>query len=143
MIIRIIKRLPWIVVGAAAGYLLDPVSGRGRRARLKDQAAARISDMMDAVGKKTRYEAGRARGVAHEILHSDQQPADDQQLLQKVRSEAVGVVPGSVSHIQIDVDDGVVTLTGISDDRARERDLIRRIRDVTGVRDIRNELIPD
>lgn len=143
MMIRAIKRLPWIVIGFAVGYLLDPVSGRSRRARFRDQTAARISDMMDTAGKKTRYEAGRARGVAHEMLRSDQQPADDQQLLQKVRSEAVGMVPGSVNHIQIDVDDGVVTLTGISDDRAREHDLIRRIRDVTGVRDIRNELIPD
>ncbi len=141
--IRTIKRLPWIVAGVGLGYLLDPVSGRGRRARLGDQAAARMSDLMETIGKKARYEAGRAKGAAHEMLRSDQPPADDQELLQKVRSEAVGMVAGSVGHIQIDVDDGVVTLTGISDDRARERDLIRRIRDVTGVRDIRNELIPD
>lgn len=58
------------VTGAAAGalaqYLTDPRAGRSRRARLRDQGAARARDGRDALGRKIRYQRGRVKGLLHE-----------------------------------------------------------------------------
>jgi osmotically-inducible protein OsmY len=132
----------WFAVGALVTYLFDPVSGRGRRSRLFDQTRARVDDAVDEVGARARYQAGRARGVVHETMHREEPPRTDEQLLQKVRSEAVGMVPGSTAHVEVRVDDGVVRLIGHSRDQMQERELIERIQDVTGVREVRNELVP-
>jgi osmotically-inducible protein OsmY len=138
---RYIGRIFWIGVGAAIAYLWDPVSGRSRRARLEDQIAADVRDRADAIRKKARYQAGRAKGVAYETLTSEEPPRDDHELLQKVKSEAVGMVPGSLDHVDVRVDDGIVYLLGESTDTARERELMERVRDVIGVREVRNELV--
>jgi gas vesicle protein len=55
------------VMGAALQYLYDPTSGRSRRARLRDQAMARMRDVTRTMGRKIRYQRGRLRGVAHEM----------------------------------------------------------------------------
>jgi hypothetical protein len=64
------------VMGATLQYLYDPTSGRSRRARLRDQAAARARDVTRAIGRKIRYQRGRLRGVAHEM--STDWKSDDQ-----------------------------------------------------------------
>lgn len=138
---RHVRRMFWIGVGAAIAYLWDPVSGRSRRARLKDQMAAEVRDAAGAIRKKARFQAGRAKGAVYEALATEEPPRDDRELLQKVRSEAVGRVPGSLDHVDVRVDDGVVYLLGESTDTARERELVERVRDVTGVREVRNELV--
>ena len=137
---RLISRAFWMAVGAVIAYLFDPVSGRSRRARLSDQAAARVRDLFDAAGKEARYQAGKVKGVVHEITTTDEAPASDEDLLQKIRSEAVGPAPGSFSHVDIEVEDGTVRLTGTSTDAAAEEDLIGRIRRVAGVESVENEL---
>lgn len=128
--------------GAVAAYLFDPNSGRGRRARLSDQAKARGRRTMQEVEKRTRYEAGRAQGLLHEMRAGVDYPADDAELLQKVRSEAVGPSPIGTSDIEIHVDDGEVVLRGTARDPDAVGDLVDRIRDVAGVRAVRNELTP-
>ena len=49
--------------GAALMYLFDPERGRGRRARLSDQAAGRINRLGRAAGAKTRHLRNRAQGL--------------------------------------------------------------------------------
>jgi osmotically-inducible protein OsmY len=139
--IRSLGRLFWIGVGAIGAYLFDPVSGRSRRARLQDQLAAQVRDVRDEAVKKTRYEAGRVKGRLYEAARSETPPATDAELLQKVRSEAIGRVPGSTDHIDVRVDDGVVILEGESRDHSQERELMTRIGNVTGVREVRNQLV--
>jgi len=137
---KTIKRSPWLAMGAGLGYLFDPVSGKGRRARLRDQIAARFRHLADFIGRKARYQMGRLWGGVYEAVSADTDwPRDDEHLLQKVRSEAVGPTQG-VDHIEISVENGVVTLEGTSRDRVREQELIDRIMAVTGVRSVRNEL---
>jgi osmotically-inducible protein OsmY len=138
---RYVRRMFWMGVGAAIAYLWDPVSGRSRRARLGDQMAAEVRDAANAIQKKARYQAGRAKGVVYETLTTEEPPRDDGDLLQKVRSEAVGRIPGSVDHVDVRVEDGVVYLLGESTDTAREHELVERVRNVTGVREVRNELV--
>lgn len=55
------------VMGATLQYLYDPTSGRSRRARLRDQSAARVREVTRRIGRKIRYQLGRLRGVAHEM----------------------------------------------------------------------------
>lgn len=57
-----------IALGAAAQYLFDPQLGRTRRARLADQLAARGRRLRRIAGKKFRYQKGRLRGVAHDMM---------------------------------------------------------------------------
>lgn len=134
------KSLLGVLAGAAAAYLFDPVSGRSRRARITDQTAALARRSVDEAERRARYEAGRVKGAVHEAAPERDHPRDDAELLQKVRSEAVGPSPASTSDMEIHVDEGEVVLRGVSRDRQAEADLVQRIEDVTGVRRVRNEL---
>lgn len=134
------KSLLAALAGAATAYLFDPVSGRSRRARIVDQTAALGRRSVDEAERRARYEAGRVKGAVHEAGPERDYPRDDAELLQKVRSEAVGPSSFSTSDVEIHVDDGVVVLRGVSRDLKAEGDLVRRIEDVTGVRRVRNEL---
>lgn len=136
----LVHRLELVVaaaVGAAIAYLFDPVRGRSRRARLRDQAAARGRDVLEEAGRKARYQAGKVKGAVHERLPSrPSPPPDDATLLQKVRSEAVGPSGIPTEGIEIHVEEGVVHLRGTFPSPGEERELAERIRRVEGVRDV-------
>lgn len=128
-------------VGAILAYLFDPVSGRGRRTRLRDQAASRARKGAEQVEQRARYEAGRAKGVMHAIRSEPREFVDAQTLVQKIRSEAIGPSPIPSADVEIDVEAGEVILRGASRDPAAIRDLVRRIERVTGVHGVRNEMV--
>ncbi|REK38781.1 MAG: BON domain-containing protein [Actinobacteria bacterium] len=138
---RFFKKLMWFGLGWLGAYLFDPVQGRSRRARLEDQAAAQVRDLERLARKKARYQIGKVRGVAHEMLTPERVPVSDDKILQKVKSEAVGMTPADVSHVDVSVKDGVVFLNGLRRDTRAERELIRRIYEVDGVRQVRNQLV--
>ena len=119
---------------AAAAYLFDPDRGRSRRARLSDQAAARARDVSEAVKAKVEYQKGVAKGVVHEVTEPfrPEKEYDDQTLLQKVRSEALGRWPWSDS-IEIDITHGNVTINGTVETPSDRERLLDLIRDVDGV----------
>lgn len=128
-----------VMLGAGAMYLLDPERGARRRSLLRDQivhAGNKLGDGMSATARDTR---NRAVGVAAELksrFKEDQ--ADDSVLHERVRS-AIGRVVAHPSAISVTVFDGLVTLSG--DVLAEELDhLIRRVEEVRGVRQVRNEL---
>lgn len=137
---RFLGKILVALAGALAAYLFDPVSGRSRRARIMDQAAAGARRSVDEAERRARYEAGRIKGAIHEAGPDHDHPDDDAQLLQKVRSEAVGPSRASTSDIEIHVEEGEVVLRGVSHDQDAEGELVRRIEGVTGVRQVRNEL---
>jgi hyperosmotically inducible periplasmic protein len=137
---RSASRILWAGVGAAVAYFFDPDNGRSRRAELKQRSAAAGRDIAEETTKKARYEANKVKGMAHEMTSSEEPPATDGELLQKVRSEALGVVPGETAHIDLRVEHGVVHLVGHSKDPDTERELVKRIGKVTGVRDVSNDL---
>ena len=138
---RLIRLMFWIGIGVAFGYLFDPDRGKGRRAKLVDQTRARMRGAARDVSAKARYEAGKARGLVHEVFSEEAPPGTDAELLQKIRSEAVGP-SGNLGEIEVRVDEGTVVLVGPSIDPAREEELIDRIEKVVGVTRIRNELRP-
>jgi hypothetical protein len=51
-------------LGAAAMYVLDPVSGRRRRALARDQLRGRWNDAGDYAGRKARHLRNRVQGLA-------------------------------------------------------------------------------
>lgn len=138
---RFVKSAIKLAAGAAIAYLFDPVSGRSRRARLADQAAARGRDVAQQARVEAQFRAGRAKGFAHEVLDTDgDMPADDAELLQKVRSEAIGPSGVPTDRFEVHVDSGQVVIRGQVPFDADVDGLIESIRNVTGVRFVEHEL---
>lgn len=79
--VKWIRRLFFGAIGAAIGFFFDPVEGAGRRARLRGQTAAQGRDLGDAASREARYQAGRAKDLAHAVAGSEEPPRDDQTLL--------------------------------------------------------------
>lgn len=121
-------------VGALFAYLFDPDRGRSRRARLSDQAAARSRDLTETMRQTAEYQKGVAKGIIHDASEAfrPDNVYDDETLMQKVRSEALGYWDGSES-IEIDITDGKVELSGSVRDSASHDQLLSLIRDVEGV----------
>lgn len=139
---RLLKGLALIGIGAIAAYLLDPVSGRGRRAELTARAKSQASDVASDLSVKARYEAERAKGLFYETFVPEEPPRNEAELLQKIRSEAVGPTDGNLDNVDIRVDGSVVHLVGSSVDPAAEHELVNRISRLTGVTEVHNELVP-
>ncbi|MGH8924564.1 MAG: hypothetical protein ACRDWA_08035, partial [Acidimicrobiia bacterium] len=57
-----LKFMQGIALGVAAQYYYDPRAGRSRRARLRDQAGSQMRKLGRLVGRKARYQLGRAKG---------------------------------------------------------------------------------
>ena len=128
-------------VGAAGAYLFDPERGRTRRAKLADQTTAALRTARGKVMAKARYQQGVARGMAHKVTEAFQEPfeVDDETLLQKIKSEAVGRWDGPKRDLEIDVRDGTVIVRGPAD-RDQAGDLIRLVESVDGVRVVSDEM---
>jgi hypothetical protein len=54
--------------GAAVMYLLDPVSGSRRRARVREQGVHAKNVSLKFAGRKGRHLRNRAKGVVHELV---------------------------------------------------------------------------
>lgn len=121
-------------IGAAIAYLFDPDRGRTRRAKLADQAAARARDATEAAKARAEYQKGVAKGFIHEATETlrPERGYDDDTLLQKVRSEALGYWPDSQS-VEVDISNGMVRISGSVEKEADRERLIELIRDVEGV----------
>ncbi|HEX6314352.1 MAG TPA: SRPBCC family protein, partial [Gemmatimonadaceae bacterium] len=125
--------------GASMMYLLDPARGRRRRRLLADKVVHAAHVAGDAAGTTGRDLANHARGaaaVAKRRLHS--KDGDDEVIAERVRAE-LGRVVSHPGAIEVDVDEGLVTLRG--DVLAREvADLLDCVERVRGVDDVANML---
>ncbi|MGH7509108.1 MAG: SRPBCC family protein [Gemmatimonadales bacterium] len=128
-----------IILGAGAMYLLDPARGARRRSLLRDRivhTGNKLGDGLSATARDTRNRAVGAAASLRSRLKNDQ--ADDAVLHERVRS-AIGRVVSHPGAITVNVLNGQVTLSG--DVLADEvDDLIGRVREVRGVKEVRNEL---
>jgi hypothetical protein len=68
-----IKFVQGMALGAAAQYYYDPRAGRSRRARLRDQATSQVRKLGRLVGRKARFQLGRAKGLRHRLVTPDHQ----------------------------------------------------------------------
>lgn len=103
-------RTGWGLVALGAGlmYMLDPNTGRRRRALTRDRAgrlARRTAERAHALAQRA---ADRAKGI---IGASDEEWVDDQALAARVRSE-LGRAVSHPASLHVDAVDGCVTLRG-------------------------------
>lgn len=56
-----------LIVGALAGLLLAPQSGRRTRALIRDKAVKLSHDVADFTDKKARHTANKMKGYVHEV----------------------------------------------------------------------------
>lgn len=127
------------VAGAAAAYLLDPTSGRHRRAVLRN-----------AVDRATSAGPRRLEGALHDLEHrvhgffsrtrgaKADRDLDDATIVERVRSR-LGRVTGSIHAIGVASKGGVVELTGhVLEDEVQT--VLRTARATRGVRQVVDEL---
>ena len=130
-------------LGWLAGYVFDPRLGRGRRALARDWLLARGRRLVRRGERVQRYATARAYGKTQALLHrreaSKPQP-DDVTLAHKV--ETIIFRDGDVpkGQININAEDGVVTLRGEVPDQTMLDALVERTREVVGVRSVESLL---
>ena len=135
--------LTWMAplgAGAALMYLLDPSTGRRRRALLRDQAIHVSRKTTEASGKLARDVQNRASGVAAMMRNrGDDGPADDAVLEARVRS-ALGRVCSHAGAIGVASVGGIVELVGPV--LASEYDAVwRAVTNVPGTIDVIDNLV--
>ena len=127
-------------VGAALAYLFDPEQGRGRRARLRDEGMAVTRRRAGDLRARARYAAGRTQGVIAERTSAPDVLIDDQTLVDRIRSEALGDRRIAAGEVHVDVASGVATLRGELSDAALVEEVAARVRAVPGVDSVNNLL---
>jgi hypothetical protein len=134
-----------LCLGAALGagllYMLDPQSGRRRRALARDQIVRATNKTRDALDVVMRDVGNRTRGIAaatRSRFASDE--IDDVRLIERVRAK-IGRVCSHPRAIDVEVSDGDVTLRGPIL-AAEMVDVLNMAASVRGVRTVSNELEP-
>jgi len=132
---RLVVFLAGTCAGAAAGYLLDPQQGKRRRHVIRDWTLARLRRGAREAGKKSRYMAGKAEGVAAEATPPgrDSSELNDPALAAKVESELFQPEGAPKGSVDVNVEDRVVYLRGEVADRGQLEELVARAQAVDGV----------
>lgn len=135
--------LAGIGIGATLMYFLDPQRGNARRAQAVDQTGGLLRSTRRDLEIARRDLRNRAHGAAAELRgrfsHDD---IDDDLLAERVRAEAGHHVGSSLRRVEVNAEQGIVTLKGqiAAQDHG---DLVDAVLDVHGVREVRDELIED
>ena len=127
-------------IGAAIEYYLDPVSGRGRRSQLRDQALSQVRKARERGDAKRRYASNVARGRISELVTPgpDNREPDDATLADRIRSEVFGAPDVADDRIALTVVDGVAELRGELDTAEDIERVAGRVASTPGVRDVVN-----
>lgn len=139
-----IKGLALMLIGAAGGavatYFADPDRGRARRSQAADQLGAAVRDGLETVEKQVDYQAGQAKGAVAERVDLGDRDYDPKTLQRKVESEVLGHVNVPSGEVVVTAEDGHVTLRGPVATQHLIDEIVRRTRDVDGVRSVDNQL---
>lgn len=130
-----------VALGGAVMYFTDPERGRRRRAIVRDKVTGAWNDTTEAVGKRSRDVANRARGVAasaRSTVRRGAERASDEKLVKRVRSR-IGHVVSHPRAIEVSAHEGRVTLSGsvLADEAGG---LIRETSGVRGVEEVEHRL---
>lgn len=125
--------------GAALVFMLDPITGRRRRALMRDKVVYGLRKTRDAAGATSRDLVHRASGFAAEARSLvSAEPADDTVLIERVRAK-LGRVCSHPGAIDVSASDGTVILSGPI--LAHEvSDVLWAIWRVRGVENVDNQL---
>jgi osmotically-inducible protein OsmY len=114
--------------GLAAGYFLDPESGKRRRDQVRDRAMSLI--------RSGKIEAGKAKGMATPAKPA----ANDQALADKVKSEIFQPADAPKGSVNVNVEQGVVYLRGEVKRPDEMQKLVEQASSVDGVAAVENLL---
>ena len=128
------------LIGGAIAYLYDPVSGRGRRAQLRDRGVAEARKLRERADAKQRHLSNLTRGTIEGMKTPGVDQTDDATLTQRIRSEVFGSADVPSDRIALNVVDGVAELRGELDAQEDIDALFVRVSAVRGVRSVRNHL---
>src|SRR4029453_4930839 len=128
------------MIGGAIAYLYDPVSGRGRRAQLRDRGLAETRKLRERAEAKQRHLSNLARGTIEGMTTSRIEDTDDATLTQRIQSEVFGSADVPKDRIALNVVGGVAELRGELDAQGDIDALFVRVSAVPGVRSVRNHL---
>lgn len=134
------------LAAAVAAYLFDPVSGRGRRARVRDRSAAIARRAGISAERFSRHARNIAQGRLHQLIDQAEveRAMDDATVADRVRSQVLGRHDVGTNEVLVNVADGVVSLRGDLDDPERVDRLIDLTAEVPGVRGVENLIhLPD
>lgn len=145
MIRRLFKKMTRLsLLGAAVGalvYFLDPRSGRGRRARAKDQVQAKVRRNGEKASATATHVENKFGGVSSVVSQpGGEAPDDDKTLVDKIKSEVLGRSEYAGLDVVVDAAGGVVTLRGQVEGPERIDDLAAAVSVVPGVRKVENHL---
>jgi hypothetical protein len=126
------------LIGVVLGRLFDPISGRRRRAQLRDTGRG----FLHRRERNARGLAAHVRGLARHVTHLREKPKsfDDATLADKVKSELFRPESVPKGQINVNVQKGVVQLRGEVPGPELIEDLEARVRRIHGVREVENLL---
>jgi hypothetical protein len=127
-------------VGVALGSLLDPISGKRRRAYVRDKAgrvARRTADAARTTGRDMRNRLGGAASSARTMWRRDEH-FDGAVLKERVRAR-LGRYVSHPGAIDVDAQGGVVTVSGPVLGHEADR-LLRAVGRVRGVSRVEDQL---
>jgi uncharacterized membrane protein len=133
-------------LAASAAYLLDPSSGKGRRALLREQVSRAANQLRDFSGKAGRDAQKRTRGLYEESISrlrrgtedSSAEDNSEEKIVERVRAQ-LGRLSSHPAAIEVSCSNGEVRLTGdILEEDVGE--VLRGIERVRGVSAVVNEL---
>jgi osmotically-inducible protein OsmY len=130
-------------VGLAAGYFLDPDSGKRRRHIARDRAAGLIRRGADKARRETEFATGTVEGMVKDAKSrtAPEKPApNDQALAERVKSEIFQPADAPKGSVNVNVEDGVVYLRGQVKRADQVRKLVEEAGAVDGVRGVENLL---
>jgi hypothetical protein len=128
-------------IGASLAFIFDPSSGRRRRAMARDQVARASRRTRDGLGATARHLANRTRGIAAAARRRlREREIDDVILVERVRTR-LGRVCSHPHAIDVEVEDGDVTLRGVILS-AEINGVLATTAAMRGVRNVLNELEP-
>jgi osmotically-inducible protein OsmY len=137
---RTTRLLLGVAIGAGAEYLLDPQLGTRRRARLRDQAAARVRRARRGAARRASYERGQqageaARAAGQGVFH----PVSDRQVADHLH-ETLARLEFPTSDVTVEVSDATATLRGQVSDAGQRDVIIEAVRSHPGVDSVRSWL---
>jgi osmotically-inducible protein OsmY len=130
-------------VGLAAGYFLDPDSGKRRRHIARDRAVSVIRRGADRTRPEAEYRTQQAEGkveAAKSQAAPEKPAANDQALAERVKSEIFQPADAPKGSVNINVEDGDVYLRGEVKRPEEIRKLVEEAGAVDGVRGVENLL---
>jgi osmotically-inducible protein OsmY len=130
-------------VGLAAGYFLDPDSGKRRRHTARDRALAVIRRGADRTRREADYRSGQVEGkveAAKSQARPEKPAANDQALAERVKSEIFRPADAPKGSVSVNVENGVVYLRGEVKQPDQIRKLVKQAGAVDGVSAVENLL---